>query len=178
MPTNIKKNMAPKPKSKYPTEKIESTVFDKMKRDDSIVEPKSPFTLGSNRGNDTYSALQAKGLISPVHQEDVKSDKDVKRDREYAMKQAEAAASRRFNESQQGGQLFNAMNSSRIKEGTKPDLKGRVGVFDPETQKPSSTSFTTIKESKANKKAYDQAFQTFLESDVDFGRQKQTTYEN
>ena len=72
--------------------------------------PKSPFTLGSNRGNDTYSGLEAKGLISPVHQKDVKSDKDVKRDREYAMKQAEAAASRRFNESQQGGQLFNAMN--------------------------------------------------------------------
>ena len=178
MPTNIKKNMAPKPKAK-------SDVYKKLPYKDALKpqmikqdEIKSPFELGSNRENDTYSALRAKGLISPVHQENVKSDKDIKRDREYAMKQAEAAASRRFNESQQGGQLFNAMNASRIKEGTKPDLKGRVGVFDPETQKPSSTSFTTIKESKANKKAYDQALQNFLETDVDFGRQKQTTYEN
>jgi len=176
MPTNIKKNMAPKPKAK-------SDIYKKLPYKDApkpklIEQDDKNFKLGSNRGSDTYSALKAKGLISPIHQEDVKSDKDVKRDREYAMKQAEAAAARRFNESQQGGQLFNAMNSSRIKEGTKPDLKGRVGVFDPETQKPSSTSFTTIKESKANKKAYDQAFQNFLDSDVDFGRQKQTTYEN
>jgi len=178
MPRNIKKNMAPKPKAK-------SDVYKKLPYKDAPKpqamkqeDIKSPFELGSNRGNDTYSALRAKGLISPVHQEKAKSDKDIKRDREYAMKQAEQAASRRFNESQQGSQLFNAMNTSRIKEGSKPDLKGRVGVFNPETQKASTTSFTTIKDSKANAKAYDQALQNFLESDVDFGRQKQTTYED
>jgi len=135
------------------------------------------YKLGGKKAKG-LSAMQAKGLISPMHQEDVKSDKDVKRDREFAMKKAEASASKRFNESDQGRSLFNAMNASRIKEGSKPDLKGRVGVFDPETQKPSTTSFTTIKDSKANARAYDQALQNFLETDVDFGRQRQATYDD
>ena len=66
MPTNIKKNMAPKPKAK-------SDVYKKLPYKDAPKpqmikqdEIKSPFELGSNRENDTYSALRAKGLISPM----------------------------------------------------------------------------------------------------------------
>ena len=179
----VTKKTAPK---KFKYEKLPYKDSPKLKpmeqKDITFQSPNTmqgtPFKLGSNRSNTSYSGFQAKGLISPMHQEDVKSDKDIKRDREFAMKKAEAAASRRFNESDQGRSLFNAMNASRIKEGSKPDLKGRVGIFDPSTGKPSTTNFTTIKDSKANAKAYDQALQNFLESDVEFGRQRQATYQN
>jgi len=55
--------------------KIESKVWDKMKRDDSIVEPKNPFELGSNRHSSPYTALQAKGLISPMENKEEKKKK-------------------------------------------------------------------------------------------------------
>ena len=84
MPRNIKKNMAPKPKSKFPLEKIESKVYDTINKDNSVLEPKSPFTLGSNRGNDMYSALTAKGLISPTHIEEKKDAAEKQYDKNVA----------------------------------------------------------------------------------------------
>ena len=75
MPTNIKKNMAPKPKAK-------SDVYKKLSYKDAPkpqmikqAEIKSPFELGSNRENDTYSALRAKGLISPMENKEEKKKK-------------------------------------------------------------------------------------------------------
>lgn len=72
MPTNIKKNMAPKPKAK-------SDVYKKLPYKDApkpklIEQDDKNFKLGSNRGNDTYSALKAKGLISPIYIEDKKDE--------------------------------------------------------------------------------------------------------
>lgn len=87
MPTNIKKNMAPKPKAKSDVYKKlpykEAPKLQVLKQEDI----KSPFTLGSNRGNNTYSAFEAKGLISPMHIEEKKDaaekqyDKNVKEGR-------------------------------------------------------------------------------------------------
>ena len=83
MPKNIKKNMAPKPKAKSDVYKKlpykEAPKLQMVKQNDV----KSPFTLGSTRGKDNYSALTAKGLISPMHNE-------TKRDKDYARKKKAA----------------------------------------------------------------------------------------
>ena len=65
MPSNIKKYKYTK--LPYKTNKIN--------RDDSIPEPKSPFELGSNRHSSPYTAFQAKGLISPMENKEEKKKK-------------------------------------------------------------------------------------------------------
>tara|TARA_R100001463_G_scaffold98477_1_gene152981 strand:+ start:33 stop:449 length:417 start_codon:yes stop_codon:yes gene_type:complete len=108
MPSNIEKNMAPKEhkytKLPYKTNKIN--------RDDSIPEPKSPFTLGSNRESSPYTALQAKGLISAMHEKgekemkqgyrgksDSQKAKDLKKQKQQTKKAAELTFATRFKES-------------------------------------------------------------------------------
>tara|TARA_R100001443_G_scaffold90927_3_gene97536 strand:+ start:708 stop:1094 length:387 start_codon:yes stop_codon:yes gene_type:complete len=70
---------------------IESKVFDKMTPIKN-PEPKflaatqmqgSPFKLGSNRGNNSYSSFQAKGLISPMANK-TERDKDYDRKKKAA----------------------------------------------------------------------------------------------
>lgn len=87
MLNNIKKNMAPKPKDKSDVYKNLPYKDDGKPQMIKQEDVKSPFTLGSNRGNDTYSALTAKGLISPTYIEEKKDaaeeqyDKNVKEGR-------------------------------------------------------------------------------------------------
>ena len=104
------------------------------------------------------------------------SKKDYKRNQDHALNKAKIDAGKRYMQTPQGQVLFNAMNTSKIKEGSKPDLKGRVGVFNPETQMASTTQFTTIKESKANAKAYDEALNTFLQTDDEYQTRKKNIY--
>ena len=105
------------------------------------------------------------------------SKKDYKRNQEHAMSKAEKDAGKRYMETPAGQELFSAMNTSRIKEGSKPDGKGRVGVFNPETQMPSTTKFTTIKDSKANARAYDKGLNTFLKTDTEYQARKKKIYD-
>ena len=73
----------------------------------------SPFKLGSNRGNTSYSGFQAKGLITPIQNKEGeeemkqgyrgKSDsqkaKDLKKEKQQAKKAAELTFTTRFKES-------------------------------------------------------------------------------
>jgi len=112
---------------------------------------------------------------SPAKQD--MSKKDYKRDQEHAINKASKDAGKRYQETPAGQALFNAMNTSRIKEGSKPDARGRVGVFNPETQMASTTQFTTIKDSKANVKAYEEGLNTFLETDAEYQARKKKIYD-
>jgi hypothetical protein len=93
--------------------KIQSKVWDKMERDDNVEEPKSPFTLGSNRGNTSYSALEARGLITPIQNKEGeeemkqgyrgKSDsqkaKELKKEKKQTKKAAELTFTTRLKKS-------------------------------------------------------------------------------
>lgn len=70
-------------------------------------------------------------------------------------------------------EVWNAFQGSKIKEGTKPNIKGEYGVFNPETQLPSSHKFTTKKASEAAKQAYHDAFLKFKQTDKDYNRQRE-----
>ena len=121
MPSNIKKNMAPKPKAKsdvykklpYKEDKIETI---KQKGDITLSPERmqsSLFKLGSNRGNTSYSGFQAKGLITPIQNKEGeeemkqgyrgKSDsqkaKDLKKEKQQAKKAAELTFTTRMKES-------------------------------------------------------------------------------
>ena len=66
---------------------IKSNVLDKMepiKNPEPVLQMQgSPFKLGSNRGNTSYSSFQAKGLISPM-------ENKTERDKDYDKKKKAA----------------------------------------------------------------------------------------
>jgi hypothetical protein len=84
---------------------------------------------------------------------------------------ASQAAAQKFNKLHP--EVWNAFQNTKIKEGTKPDIRGNYGVFDPETQQPSSHKMTTKKASEAAKQAYRDAFIKFKSTDDDYQRQRE-----
>jgi len=89
------------------------------------------------------------------------------------VRKAQAASSNRYNSTEEGKRNWDAFQGSKIKEGTKPNIKGEYGVFNPETQLPSSHKFTTKKASEAAKQAYHDGFNNFRTTDEDYQRQRE-----
>lgn len=114
--SNIKKNMAPKPKAKSDVYKKLPYKANKMEKieqkDDITLAPErmqgSPFKLGSKKHKGSYGAMQAKGLISPMENKEEKkkktdnlqdnyqnyTDKDMKEGKVRAGKAAAIAAAK------------------------------------------------------------------------------------
>jgi hypothetical protein len=139
------------------------------------------YKLGSKTRKGSYSAFEAKGLISPIHQEEEKrynlaesGEKDsYTLDQIGDVKKARQAAARRYNETPEGKVAFEAMNNSVIKEGSKPDIRGNYKSWDAAQQRPSGTLTTTMKDSKANKAAYHSGLDAALLTDDLYKRDKE-----
>ena len=141
------------------------------------------FKLRKGKGNkNSYNPFQQKGLISPVHNDNEpvrvnlpESDEaeGYRVDQIGEVKKARQAAARRFNETEAGRALWDTYQSTLVHESSKPDVRGTVGIWNPETQKESSWKRTTKKASKENKAAYHDALNRALKTDTQYQGDKE-----